>query len=95
MPAYVVIVEEQADRSFEEDRQRLIAWGKQHGGKYLAVGPPSQVVEGDLEVRRVVLIEFETVAAAQKLFETAEYAAVRDARAKAGYFASVVIAAGV
>ena len=56
MSANILIEEEEDDLSYDRERQRLIAWGKKHGGKYLALGAPSQVVESDLSVRRVGLI---------------------------------------
>ena len=69
MTAYVVIVEED-DRCFEEERQRMIGWIKERGGKYLVRGAPSHIVEGDLDIRRVVLIEYETVEDAKAAFES-------------------------
>lgn len=57
-------------------------------------GAPSHIVEGGLEIRRVVLIEYDTLENTKAAFELEEYAAVLDARVNAGFFASVVIAEG-
>lgn len=95
MPAYIVVVETAGDRSHEAERPPLIERFEKQGGKYLVGGAPIRIIEGGLDVRRVVVIEYDSVEAAQAAFETEEYAEYREARARAGAFASVVIAEGL
>lgn len=93
MTAYIIVVEED-DQCFEEERLSMIGWIKDHGGKLLVRSAPNHIIEGDLDIRRVVLVEYDSVEDAKAAFETEEYAAVRNARTNAGFFASVVIAEG-
>ena len=95
MPAYIVVVETAGDRSYAAERKPLIERVEKQGGKYLVRGAPSRVVERGLDVRRVAVVEYDSVEAAQAAFETEEYAEYREARARAGAFASVVIAEGL
>jgi uncharacterized protein (DUF1330 family) len=53
---------------------------RRFGGRYLAVGGPMQVLEGNWLPRRVIIIEFPDMAALQAFYESAEYAAIRPVR---------------
>ena len=55
----------------------------QHGGRYLARGGTTAVLEGDWQPKRVVILEFTTLAAAKDFYESPEYRAARALRAGA------------
>jgi uncharacterized protein (DUF1330 family) len=50
------------------------------GGKYLARGGATEVVEGEAESRRVVILEFPDMAAARAFYDSPEYTAARAER---------------
>jgi uncharacterized protein (DUF1330 family) len=50
------------------------------GGRYLARGGAIDVLEGDWRPNRLVLVRFETPAAARAWWSSAEYAALKSAR---------------
>ena len=54
-----------------------------HGGEYLARGGTSQAWEGDLPVRRVVILRFSSVEHAQAWYHSPEYRDLRDRRQRA------------
>ena len=95
MTAYNTIVELADSDAYAPLRERLVERVKRHGGRYLVAGAPSRVVEGGLDIGRVVLIEYDSVEAANEAFESEEYLELRAARARAGAFACAVVAAGV
>jgi uncharacterized protein (DUF1330 family) len=53
------------------------------GGKYIVRGGQTVTVEGDAPAGRIVVIEFESLAAAQSFEDSAEYQAVAALRHKA------------
>jgi uncharacterized protein (DUF1330 family) len=54
-----------------------------HGGRFLARGGPSEVLEGEADDRRIVLLEFPSMDAARAFYDSPEYREARDARAGA------------
>ena len=50
------------------------------GGKYLARGGATKVLEGDTESRRVVILEFPDMDTARAFYSSPEYAAARAER---------------
>lgn len=44
-----------------------------HGGRYVVRGGPVRTLEGEPETRRVVVIEFPDLAAAETFYHSAEY----------------------
>lgn len=54
-----------------------------HGGRFLARGGPAELLEGEGEPARVVVIEFPDVESARRWYHSAEYGAARAARAGA------------
>ena len=95
MTAYIVIFELANSDAYAPLRERLVERVERHGGRYLVAGAPSRVVEGGLDIGRVVVVEYDSVEAANEAFESEEYLELRAARARAGAFACVVIAPGV
>ncbi|MEM6430111.1 MAG: DUF1330 domain-containing protein [Deinococcota bacterium] len=52
-----------------------------YGGKFIARGGTVETLEGDVESRRVVLIEFPSMEAAKAFYNSDEYTRARAARA--------------
>jgi uncharacterized protein (DUF1330 family) len=95
MPAYViadVTVTDQA--AMEEYRKQVPATLTKYGGRFLVRGGAHQVVEGDWKPARLVVLEFPSLADAQRWYDSEEYRAPKALRMRAGR-TSVVIVDGV
>ena len=64
------------------------------GGRYLARGGPHEVLEGTWEPTRIVLFEFPDMDTARKLFDSDEYAPLKQLRQSCST-GSVVIVQGL
>jgi uncharacterized protein (DUF1330 family) len=74
MAAYVIADIEITDPAgYEEYRRRVPPTVAQYGGRYLARGGAAETLEGDWQPRRLVLIEFPSLAHARKWYESPEY----------------------
>jgi uncharacterized protein (DUF1330 family) len=70
---------------YEEYRQAIPATLAAHGGRYLARGGSSEVLEGDWQPRRTVIVEFPSAAALKKWYNSPEcqrLKAIRERTAK-------------
>lgn len=81
MTAYLIVKTEIRDaekiQGYLAGAPPLIA---KHGGRYLVRGGAQEVLEGDPDQRRTVVLEFPTMAAARALFDDPEYQEVRKIR---------------
>jgi uncharacterized protein (DUF1330 family) len=59
---------------YAEYQQKVPAIVARHGGKYLVRAGAVHPREGDLGVERLVVVEFESLDAALRFYESAEYA---------------------
>ncbi|HEX6289425.1 MAG TPA: DUF1330 domain-containing protein [Herpetosiphonaceae bacterium] len=59
--------------AMEEYRARVVATVTQSGGRYLIIGGPATVVEGDWQPVFPVLIEFPSREQAQRWYDSTEY----------------------
>ena len=50
-----------------------------HGGRFIVRGGEMEVLEGDWDTRRIVVIEFPDMAAARGWYESEDYAPLKDA----------------
>lgn len=85
MPAYCIVdvcrVHDAAKmETYKEGAAETI---ERHGGRYLAAGGPSEVVEGDWEPSFPVLIEFPTSEALRRWYESEEYRPLKRLRHEA------------
>ena len=62
-----------------------------HGGRYLARGGTTLTLEGDWEPERLVVIEFESIEAAQAWYDSGDYRDIRQMREGAGEWRMVVV----
>ena len=92
MPAYLVV---DARRTDLEQAARYSALSgpsvERHGGRYLARGGETFVLEGDWDPDRLVVIEFATVEAAIAWYESDDYTAIRELRVGAGEWRMVIV----
>jgi len=92
MAAYVVV---DVRRTDPEKASRYSALSgpsvERHGGRYLARGGHTIVLEGSWDPERLVVIEFETVEAAKAWYESEDYTAIKAIREGAGEWRMVIV----
>jgi uncharacterized protein (DUF1330 family) len=95
MSAYVIVDIEVTDAEGYEEYKKLAApTVAQFGGKYLARGGATEVLEGEWQPKRLVILEFENIERAKAWLNSEEY---RPARALRHRYArsNMVVVAGV
>jgi uncharacterized protein (DUF1330 family) len=65
---------------YERYKQMVPATIEHFGGRYLARGGRSQVVEGDLGLGRTIVLEFPSYEDAQRWYASPEYAEAKQVR---------------
>lgn len=84
MAAYVIADIEILDpQLFEEYRQKVPATITAHGGRYLARGGATEVLEGSWSPRRCVILEFPDMERFRTWWASPEYAPLRTLRQRA------------
>ena len=84
MPGYVIGNINVTDPdAFEEYRGMVPATVAAYGGKYLVRGGVADVVEGDWNPNRLVVLEFESVERAREWYNSPEYTLAKAVRLKA------------
>ena len=92
MPAYVVVDIQVHDPEGYEEYKRLAPPSiAAHGGRYLARGGRTDVLEGDWSPSRLVILQFDDLDQARKWLHSAEYGAARALRHKTATTSMVVI----
>jgi uncharacterized protein (DUF1330 family) len=80
MAAYVIANIDVHDPALYEEYRRLTpATLEQYGGKFLVRGGAHETLEGGWQPKRLVVIEFESVEAARRWYDSEEY---RDLKAR-------------
>jgi uncharacterized protein (DUF1330 family) len=84
MVAYVIASVEVTDPAKYEDYKKLTPGAiAKHGGKFIVRGGQTAVLEGGWAPGRIVVIEFASLDAAKRFYDSPEYGAARRARAGA------------
>lgn len=84
MVAYVIADAEILDPAKYEEYKKLTPGAiAKHGGRFLARGGQTAILEGDWRPNRMVIIEFPSLEAARSFYTSVEYTAARRARAGA------------
>ncbi len=81
MSAYVVVDIEVTDpEGYQEYVKLAPATVAQYGGRYLARGGRTEVLEGEWQPKRLVILEFESIEQAKAWLHSPEYAPARALR---------------
>ena len=92
MPAYVVIDVQSTDPEKAAAYRELSGPSVgTHGGRFLVRGGEFDVLEGDWQPERVVVIEFATREAARAWYDSDDYRAARAVREGGGTWNMVVV----
>jgi uncharacterized protein (DUF1330 family) len=92
MTAYVIASVNVTDPEKYKGYQTLTpAAIAKHGGRFVVRGGAMEVLEGDWPRPRVVVLEFESIDAAKKFYNSPDYVAARKERAGAAEFSMVVV----
>ena len=84
MAAYVIAdVAVKDPAAFEEYRKQVPATIEKYGGRYLVRGGATEVLEGEWRPRRLVILEFASVAAARRWYDSEEYRGPKALRRRA------------
>lgn len=92
MPAYLIADIEVTDPvGYDEYKKRVPAVIAAHGGRYLARGGASEVLEGTWRPKRSAIIEFPNLASMKAFWEPPEYQPLREIRERSAKSNLVVI----
>ena len=81
MSAYVIVEINVTDPvGYEEYKKHAAATVRQHGGKYIARGGKTEVLEGDWKPNRIVVLQFESMERAKEWLNCEEYREPRKMR---------------
>ena len=81
MPAYIIADVDVTDaEGYTEYRDKVPALIAAHGGRYLARGGATEVLEGAWRPRRTVIVEFPSMAALKTFWDSQEYRHLRAIR---------------
>ena len=95
MVAYVINDMEVTDPQLLDEYKKLSpATVIQYGGRFLARGGKTEVLEGDWSPKRVVILEFPSLAQAKAWVNSPEYAPAREVRQKAAR-SNIIVVEGV
>jgi uncharacterized protein (DUF1330 family) len=74
MAGYLIAnIEVKDPAKFEEYRQKVVPVIEKFGGRYLIRGGDVRHLEGNLPLQRLVVLEFPTLGAVQRFYNSAEY----------------------
>jgi len=92
MPAYLIADIDVTDPvGYDEYKKRVPAVIAAHGGRYLARGGASEVLEGTWRPQRSAIIEFPNLASMKAFWESPEYQPLREIRERSAKSNLVVI----
>ena len=81
MPAYIIVEIEIFDPvGYEEYKNLAGATVEKYGGKYIVRGGKTEVLEGDRQPKRIVVLEFESAQRAKEWLNCEEYREPRKMR---------------
>ena len=92
MPAYVIVEIEITDPvGYEEYKKQASAAVHKYGGKYIVRGGKTEVLEGDWQPKRIVILRFESMDRAKEWLNCEEYREPRKLRHKTAKTNMIVI----
>ena len=92
MAAYVIADVKVEDPVEYEDYKKMVpATIAAYGGRFIARGGQTEVLEGEWRPNRVVIIEFESVERAKEWWSSEEYRAARELRQRTSTGSLIVV----
>ena len=92
MPAYVIVETDVTDPAqYEQYKAASPAAIAAGGGRFLVRGGELAVLEGDWQPPRIVLLEFEDLAAAKRWYESEAYQAAKKLREGAASLRAIAV----
>jgi uncharacterized protein (DUF1330 family) len=92
MAVYAVVNVQITDPArYTEYREQAPATIARYGGKYLARGGKVEVLEGDWNPQRLVILEFESMERFHEWYNSPEYAPLKQLRREAAVTAFVIV----
>lgn len=92
MAAYVVVeIHVEDAQQYERYKEMAGPTVTAHGGRYVVRGGAAEVLEGDREPGRVVVLEFPTVARAKEWWSSETYSRARGVRASCAATQMIVV----
>jgi uncharacterized protein (DUF1330 family) len=92
MPAYIMVETDIHDPDqYEHYKNAVPAALAAHGGRFLVRGGELMVLEGDWHPKRLVLLEFEDLAAAERFYTSEEYRQAKGLREGAAHLNMVAV----
>lgn len=92
MPAYIIanvtVTDPVAYETYKKLAQGAIA---RHGGRYLVRGGATAALEGDAKPGRMIVLEFPSMDAAKRFYDSPDYLAARRARSGAAQMDLIVV----
>jgi uncharacterized protein (DUF1330 family) len=92
MAAYLFVNIEITDpEGFDAYRKAVSPTVAAHGGRYITRGGPTEVLEGDFQPRRIVILEFPDVARLQAWYNSPEYRPLIEIRKRTSITDMVIV----
>jgi uncharacterized protein (DUF1330 family) len=92
MPAYVIADVEILDAErYADYRSQVPATLESYGGQFLVRGGATDMIEGDWLPRRLVIIEFPSMDAAHRWYDSPEYQAILGIRHEAATARLIIV----
>ena len=92
MPAYVIVETDVTDPAqYEQYKAASPAAIAAGGGRFLVRGGELAVLEGDWQPPRIVLLEFDDLAAVKRWYESEAYQAAKKLREGAASFRAIAV----
>ena len=92
MPAYVIVEVEVTDPAGYEDYKQMVPPSlAAYGGKYAVRGGACETLEGSWQPKRVVVLEFPSVARARQWWTSEEYSAAKALRQRTATTQMIVV----
>jgi uncharacterized protein (DUF1330 family) len=93
VPAFMIfnVVSVRDEDKFADYRERVPPTIEAYGGRYLVRGGDFDVLEGSWAPTRLTVIEFPTVAHAERWYDSEDYRPLKELRRRAGDLEGVVV----
>lgn len=92
MPAYIIAMVNVSDpEKYKKYAAKASIATEKHGGKFLARGGATQVMEGAVPYQRVVVLQFDSMQKAKDYYNSMEYQDAKSERIGAADFNMVIV----